>query len=52
MKKTAMITGGSLGIGFGIVRQLAKDGFRVVILARQSAQANAERLHELDAMGA
>lgn len=52
MKKTAIITGGSRGIGFGIVRQLAKDGFRVVILARQDAQANAARLQELEAMGA
>lgn len=51
MKKTAMITGGSRGIGFGIAHQLAKDGFRVVILARQSVQANAERLHKLDMMG-
>lgn len=52
MKKTAIITGGSRGIGLGIATQLAKDGFRVVIMARQPREVHAERLQQLDAMGA
>jgi 3-oxoacyl-[acyl-carrier protein] reductase len=32
MKKTAIVTGGSRGIGLGIVRQLAKDGYAAVIM--------------------
>lgn len=35
MKKVAMVTGGSRGIGFGIVKQLAKDGFSIGIMATQ-----------------
>ena len=33
MKQTAIITGGSRGIGFAIAKQLGLDGFNVVILA-------------------
>lgn len=33
MKKTAIVTGGSRGIGYAIVKQLGLDGCRVVILA-------------------
>ncbi|MGZ3639228.1 MAG: SDR family NAD(P)-dependent oxidoreductase, partial [Ktedonobacterales bacterium] len=29
--KVAIVTGGSLGIGAGIVRRLARDGARVVL---------------------
>lgn len=32
MKKTAIVTGGSRGIGFATARQLGKDGYQVVIL--------------------
>ena len=32
MKKTAIVTGGSRGIGFGIVKRLGEDGYRVAIL--------------------
>lgn len=32
MKKTAIVTGGSRGIGFAVARQLGKDGYSVVIL--------------------
>lgn len=32
MKKTAVVTGGSRGIGFAIAKRLGQDGFRVVIM--------------------
>ena len=32
MKKTAIVTGGSRGIGFAIARQLARDGFNLAII--------------------
>lgn len=32
MKQTAIVTGGSRGIGFAIARQLGSDGFQIVIL--------------------
>lgn len=35
MKKVAMVTGGSRGIGLGIVKQLGKDGFSIGIMATQ-----------------
>jgi NAD(P)-dependent dehydrogenase (short-subunit alcohol dehydrogenase family) len=33
MKKTAIVTGGSRGIGYAIARQLGRDGYAVVIMA-------------------
>jgi len=33
MKQTAIVTGGSRGIGFSIAKQLGLDGFNIVILA-------------------
>ncbi|GHU80082.1 3-ketoacyl-ACP reductase [Clostridia bacterium] len=33
MKETAIVTGGSRGIGFAIAKQLSDDGFNVVIMA-------------------
>ena len=32
MKKTAIVTGGSRGIGYGIARRLGADGYRIAIL--------------------
>lgn len=34
MKKVAMVTGGTKGIGFGIVKELYEDGFSVACLGR------------------
>lgn len=39
MKQTAIVTGGSRGIGFAIAKQLGEDGFNVVILD-MNAQAD------------
>ncbi len=47
MKKTAIVTGGSRGIGFAIAKQLGEDGYNVVIMAkspRDSCLANLEIL--------
>ena len=51
MKKTAIVTGGSRGIGLGIVRQLAKDGYSIVILDVNSPEQYKESLDQLTAEG-
>ena len=35
-KKVALVTGGSVGIGEAIARNLARDGFEVAVCARGS----------------
>ena len=40
MKKVALITGSSRGIGFGIARRLGRDGFSVVISATGPQEKN------------
>ena len=45
MKKTAIITGGSRGIGFGIAKELAADGCNIAIL---DLNAQADYQHNLD----
>lgn len=40
--KTAVITGGSVGIGLGVARAFAREGADVVIAARDGARASAE----------
>lgn len=52
MKKTAIVTGGSRGIGWAIVKRLARDGYNVVLTARGSADTIREKLNELDQLGA
>ncbi len=49
MNKTAIITGGSRGIGYAIAHQLGKDGCNVVILATQPAEKYKEALSILEA---
>lgn len=51
MKKTAIVTGGSRGIGFGIVRQLGLDGYNVAILDINSPEDYKGNLEELDRLG-
>lgn len=51
MKKSAIVTGGSRGIGLGIVRQLARDGYSVVILDINSPEEHNEALEQLASDG-
>lgn len=46
MKKTALITGGTKGIGLGIARSLLKDGYNVAITSRtdEAAKNTAQKL--------
>lgn len=52
MKKSAIVTGGSRGIGLGIARQLAKDGYSIVILDVNPPEQYKETLDQLTAEGA
>ena len=47
MKKTAIVTGGSRGIGLGIVKQLGNDGFSVAIMAASPEENIAKHLMNL-----
>lgn len=51
-RKTALITGGSGGIGLGIARELAKAGYDVAISYCSSAEKAAAACGELEALGA
>ena len=51
MKKTAIVTGGSRGIGLAIAKQLGVDGFQITIFSNESqeqCQKNLEQLNDLD----
>ena len=43
--RTALVTGGSAGIGAGICRHLLDDGYTVINLARRPSPTEHERLH-------
>lgn len=47
MKKTAVVTGGSRGIGFAITRQLGEDGFNVVIVDMNKKEDYADNFRQL-----
>ena len=51
MKKTAVVTGSSRGIGYAIARQLGLDGFNVVIVATGSRETNIDAIRRLEEEG-
>jgi len=51
MKKTAIITGGSRGIGFGIAKRLGEDGFHIVIMDLNKEEDYADNLNLLSTAG-
>lgn len=51
MKQTAIVTGGSRGIGFAIAQQLGRDGFNIVIIDMNEQGAYQENLDLLTAQG-
>jgi len=51
MKRVALITGGSRGIGYGIASQLAEAGYDLVINGVREAQAVTSQLQELEKAG-
>ena len=52
MKKVALITGGSRGIGFGIAKHLAQNGFDLAVNGVREEKAVANALQELRNTGA
>jgi len=52
MRKAALVTGGARGIGFGICRCLAAEGFNLAIADIQNEDAVSEALGELRSRGA
>ena len=51
MKKTAIVTGGAGGIGFGTAQQLAADGFNIAIFDIKDETAVREKIAQLNAAG-
>lgn len=51
MKKTAIVTGGSRGIGLGIARQLCRDGFAVVVLDLNAPEVCGQAFEEIRTAG-
>lgn len=52
VKKVALVTGGARGIGLGISRQLASDGFNLAVNGRRAEEEVAAQLAELKSLGA
>jgi len=52
MKRVALITGGARGIGLGVSKSLAADGFDLAVCGVREATAAAESLRELRELGA
>jgi Dehydrogenases with different specificities (related to short-chain alcohol dehydrogenases) len=51
LKKTAIITGGSRGIGYAIAKRLGEDAYRVVIFATGNLSKYEKTFAELDELG-
>ena len=51
MKQTAIVTGGSRGIGLAIAKQLGLDGYQVVVFATKPLEDCMEHLKELEEAG-
>lgn len=49
--KTAIVTGGSRGIGFAIARRLGQDGFQIVIMDMNAREDYQENFDQLEAQG-
>jgi 3-oxoacyl-[acyl-carrier protein] reductase len=51
-RKTALVTGGSRGIGLGIAQELARSGFDIAINGRREAAEVADSIKSIQALGA
>ena len=51
MKKTAIVTGSSRGIGFATAKQLCLDGYNMVMVATGPKEKNADAVAVLEALG-
>lgn len=51
MEKCAIVTGGARGIGFGIAKALAAEGYNIVIAGTRPEEAAAEAIKELKDCG-
>jgi NAD(P)-dependent dehydrogenase (short-subunit alcohol dehydrogenase family) len=51
MNRVALVTGGSRGIGFGIAKELAKNGFNIVINGVRPSNQVEEVVNELKELG-
>ncbi len=51
MKQTAIVTGGSRGIGFAIAKQLGQDGFNIVIIDMNPEQDYMDNFNQLTEAG-
>lgn len=51
MKKTAIVTGGSRGIGYAVAKQLGLDGCQVVIFSLENMETCQKELDELTKLG-
>lgn len=51
MKKTAIVTGGNRGIGFGISKQLGLDGYNIAIMSVGEREEYEDNFKELESLG-
>jgi NAD(P)-dependent dehydrogenase (short-subunit alcohol dehydrogenase family) len=52
MKKTVIVTGSTRGIGLGIAKKLAEEGYNVVMTSRGSKEKYTAAIKEVSALGA